>query len=453
MTIASGLDLTFQSRLAHCHAQTGRSLEMCKSLARSEKGTVVPGAFGLYWWAWRRLKELTVKAMRQIYLDNNATTRVAPEVLEAMLPCYQDAYGNASSVHAFGQEAKGLLDNARQQVAHLLNAEANEIIFTSGGTESDNLAIRGVADASARPRKHIITTQVEHHAVLHTCQALQKAGVNVTYLPVDDEGLVDPDEVRKAITPDTLLISIMHSNNETGTTQALREIGQIALEHDVWFHTDAVQAVGKLPLKVDDFKADLLSVAGHKFHAPKGVGALYVRKGTRLRPLFFGGAHERNRRAGTENVPQVVGLGAAAELAESGLEDRARSSGELRDYFEHEVSRRIPEVALNGSRNSRISNTSNLRFERTDSESLVINLDLAGVACSTGSACASGSIEPSHVLLALGLPVEQAFSSVRFSLSRYTTREEIEAVLNILPGVVSRCREATPAGTRLHARA
>ena len=390
--------------------------------------------------------------MRQIYLDNNATTRVAPEVLEAMLPCYQDAYGNASSVHAFGQEAKGLLDNARQQVARMLNAEVNEIIFTSGGTESDNLAIRGVADASTRPRKHLITTRVEHHAVLHTCQALQKAGINVTYLPVDVEGLVDPEDVRKAITPDTLLISVMHSNNETGTTQALKEIGQIALEHDVYFHTDAVQAAGKLPLNVDDFNADLVSVAGHKFHAPKGVGALYVRKGTRLRPLFFGGAHERNRRAGTENVPQVVGLGAAAELAENGLEGRARSIGELRDYLEHEVSRQIPDVALNGSRTSRISNTSNLRFERTDSESLVINLDLAGVACSTGSACASGSIEPSHVLLALGLSMEQAFSSIRFSLSRYTTREEIDAVLEILPGVVSRCRETAPAGARLHSQ-
>ena len=390
--------------------------------------------------------------MRQIYLDNNATTRVAPEVLEAMLPCYQNAYGNASSVHALGQEAKGLLDNARQQLAHLLNGEANEVVFTSGGTESDNLAIRGVVEASPRPRKHIITTRVEHHAVLHTCQALQKSGIDVTYLPVNGEGLVDPQEVRKAITPDTILISVMHSNNEIGTTQALKEIGQVALEHDVYFHTDAVQAAGKLLLDVDNLNVDLLSVAGHKFHAPKGVGALYVRKGTRLRPLFFGGAHERNRRAGTENVPQVVGLGAAAELAGKSLEDRARSIGELRDYFENEVCRRIPEVALNGSRTLRISNTSNLRFERADSESLVINLDLAGVACSTGSACASGSIEPSHVLLALGLPVEQAFSSVRFSLSRYTTRDEIEAVLEILPGVVSRCREAAPAGSRLHAK-
>lgn len=390
--------------------------------------------------------------MRQIYLDNNATTRVAPEVLEAMLPCYQNAYGNASSVHALGQEAKGLLDNARQQLAHLLNAEANEIVFTSGGTESDNLAIRGVAEASPRPKRHIITSRVEHHAVLHTCQALEKSGIDVTYLPVNDDGLVDPQDVRKAITPDTILISVMHSNNEIGTTQALKEIGQAAMEHDVYFHTDAVQAAGKLPLDVNDLNVDLLSVAGHKFHAPKGIGALYVRKGTRLRPLFFGGAHERNRRAGTENVPQIVGLGAAAELAENGLEDRARSIGELRDYFENEVCRRIPEVALNGSRTSRISNTSNLRFEGADSESLVINLDLAGVACSTGSACASGSIEPSHVLLALGLPIEQAFSSVRFSLSRYTTRDEIEAVLEILPAVVSRCREAAPVNTRLHAK-
>jgi cysteine desulfurase len=389
--------------------------------------------------------------MRQFYLDNNATTRVAPEVLDAMLPCYQGAYGNASSVHALGQEAKGLLDNARQQLAHLLNAEPNEIVFTSGGTESDNLAIRGIAEASPRPAKHIITTRVEHHAVLHTCQALQKSGIDVTYLPVNGEGMVDPQDVRKAITPDTILISVMHSNNEIGTTQAVKEIGQIALEHDVYFHTDAVQAAGKLLLDIDDLNADLLSLAGHKFHAPKGVGALYVRKGTRLRPLFFGGAHERNRRAGTENVPQIVGLGAAAELAGDGLEDRARSIGELRDYFENEVCRRIPEVALNGSRTLRISNTSNLRFERADSESLVINLDLSGVACSTGSACASGSIEPSHVLLALGLPIEQAFSSVRFSLSRYTTRDEIDTVLDILPGVVSRCRETAPAGSRLHA--
>src|SRR5262245_12952724 len=390
--------------------------------------------------------------MQQIYLDNNATTQVAPEVLDAMLPCYRDVYGNASSVHALGQEAKGVLDIARRQLADLLKAEPNEIVFTSGGTESDNLAIRGVVEASSRPRKHIISTQIEHHAVLHTCQALQKTGIDVTLLPVDGEGLVDPEDVRKAITPDTILITVMHSNNEIGTTQDMEKVGQIALEHDVYCHSDAVQAAGKLPLDVDNLKADLLSVAGHKFHAPKGVGALYVRKGTRLKPLFFGGAHERNRRAGTENVPQIAGIGAAAQLAGNGLEDRARSIGELRDYFEHEVSKRIPAVTLNGSRTSRICNTSNLRFDGVDSESLVINLDLAGVACSTGSACASGSIEPSHVLLALRLPVEQAFSSIRFSLSRYTTRDDIDTVLEILPGVVSRCRQASPAGTRQHAK-
>jgi cysteine desulfurase len=393
-----------------------------------------------------------MKAMRRIYLDNNATTRVAPEVLDAMLPCYHDVYGNASSVHTFGQEAKGLLDNARQLVADLLGAEPNEIVFTSGGTESDNLAIRGIAEASTRQKKHIITTQVEHHAVLHTCQALQKTGIEVTYLPVDGEGRVDPEDVRKAITRDTILISVMHSNNEIGTTQPLNEIGQIALECDVYFHSDVVQAAGKLPLDVADCNADLLSLSGHKFHAPKGIGALYVRKGTRLRPLFFGGAHERNRRAGTENVPQIVGLGAAAALAGMGLEDRARSIGELRDYFENEVFHRIPEIAVNGSRSSRISNTSNLRFEGADSESLVINLDLAGIACSTGSACSSGSIEPSHVLMALGLPMEQAFSSVRFSLSRYTTRDEIDAVLEVLPEIVSRCRATVPTGTRVHGK-
>jgi cysteine desulfurase len=380
--------------------------------------------------------------MQRIYLDNNATTRVAPEALNAMLPCYEEAYGNASSVHAWGQEAKELLDTARQQVARLLGAEANEIVFTSGGTESDNLAIRGIVEASPRPGKQIITTRIEHHAVLHTCRALEKSGVKVTYLPVDKEGRVDPEDVRKAITPDTVLISVMHSNNEIGTSQPLREIGQIAQEHDIYFHSDAVQAAGKVPLGVDDLAVDLLSVSGHKFHAPKGVGALYVRKGTRLRPLLFGGAHERNRRAGTENVPQVVGLGAAAELAIDGIDQRARSIGELRDYFEQQVIEQISGVKLNGSQKSRISNTSNLRFENTESEGLVINLDLLGVACSTGSACASGSIEPSHVLLALGLPLEQAFSSVRFSLSRYTTRKEIDAVLEILPGVVNRCREA-----------
>ena len=386
--------------------------------------------------------------MRKIYLDNNATTRVAPEVLEAMLPCYQDVYGNASSVHVFGQEAKGLLDNARLQVARLLGAEANEIVFTSGGTESDNLAIRGIVESAAGKDKHVITTLIEHHAVLHCCQALQKTGVKITYLPVDSEGRVDPSAVEKAITPETVLITVMHSNNEIGTTQPLREIGEIARRHDLYFHTDAVQAAGKVPLDVGNLSVDLLSIAGHKFHAPKGVGALYVRKGTRLRPLFFGGAHERNRRAGTENIAQIVGLGAAADLAVDGMEERIESIGELRNYFEGEVFNRIPGVHRNGSPETRLPNTANLRFDLAESEGLVINLDLAGVACSTGSACTSGSIEPSHVLLALGLCHDEAFNCVRFSLSRYSTREEIDIVLNLLPEVVERVRHMS-----LHAAA
>jgi cysteine desulfurase len=376
--------------------------------------------------------------MRRIYLDNNATTRVAPEVLEAMLPFYGEFYGNASSVHWFGQEAKAAIDTARKQVADLIGAESNEIVFTSGGTESDNLAIRGIVEASPAREKHIITSQIEHHAVLHTCEALGRQGIQVTYLRVDSEGKVDPCDVEKAITPQTLLISIMHANNEVGTLQPLREIGGIAREHDICFHTDSVQTAGKIPIDVNELGVDLLSIAGHKFHGPKGTGVFYVRKGTRIRPLFYGGTHERNRRAGTENVAQIVGLGKAAELAASGLEGRTRGILELRNYFENEIFNRIPNTHLNGPLTERIANTTNLRFQQVEAEGMVINLDLAGVACSTGSACASGSIEPSHVLTAMGLPMTEAFGSVRFSLSRYTTREEIDQVLGILPGIVER---------------
>ena len=386
--------------------------------------------------------------MRRIYLDNNATTQVAPEVVEAMLPCYQETYGNASSVHSWGQEAKALLDTAREQVATLLGAEPNEVVFTSGGTESDNLAIRGVVDSVSGDGKHVITSQIEHHAVLHTCQALQKLGVRVTYVAVDSQGLIDPGEIEAAITPETTLISIMHSNNEIGTIQPIQEIGKIAQEHNIYFHTDAVQATGKVPIDTRALGTDLLSIAGHKFHAPKGIGALYVRKGTRIRPLFYGGAHERNRRAGTENIPQIVGLGKAAELAVTTMSDTARRVGELRDYFESEVLRSVPKTYVNGAPNRRIPNTSNLRFEQVESEGLVINLDLAGVACSTGSACASGSIEPSHVLTALGLSPAEAVNSIRFSLSRYTTREEMDQVLKILPGIVQRLRQTLSAHPR-----
>ncbi len=384
--------------------------------------------------------------MKRIYFDNNATTRVAPEVLEAMLPYYGETFGNPSSVHRFGQEAKAALDRARQQVAHLIGAEPNEIVFTSGGTESDNLAIRGIIESSARAKKHIITTQIEHHAVLHTCQALQKIGVDVTYLRVDGKGRVDPLEVRKSIGPDTLLVSVMHSNNEIGTIQPLREIGEIASEHNIYFHTDAVQAAGKVPLDVNALGVDLLSLAGHKFHAPKGIGALYVRKGTRLHPLIFGGGHERSRRAGTENVPQIVGLGMAAELANTQLAELSQNMALLRDDFESKVMEKIPGVSVNGDPDQRTPNTSNLRFEDVESEAMVINLDLSGVACSTGSACSSGSIEPSHVLLALGFSPEEAFQSIRFSFSRYSTQEEVDEVIHLLPAMVRRLRLMTPQG-------
>jgi cysteine desulfurase len=379
--------------------------------------------------------------MQRIYLDNNATTQVATEVMEDMLPCFQEFYGNASSVHWYGQEAKALMEKARQQVATLLNAEPNEIVFTSGGTESDNLAIRGIVDSVPATGKHVITSQIEHHAVLHTCQMLQKLGIKVTYVPVDSEGLVDPADIEKSITPETVLISIMHSNNEMGAIQPVQEIGAITRERDIYFHTDAVQATGKVPLDVEQLGVDLLSIAGHKFHAPKGIGALYVKKGTKIRPLLYGGAHERNRRAGTENIPHIVALGKAAELAMAEMENNTRRILELRDYFETEIFRRIPHTSLNGPQTRRIPNTANIRFEQVESEALLINLDLAGVACSTGSACASGSIEPSHVLTALGLPPEQAFTSIRFSLSKFTTREEIEYVLKLLPDMVERLRE------------
>jgi cysteine desulfurase len=284
---------------------------------------------------------------------------------------------------------------------------------------------------------------------LHTCQVLQKEGVRVTFVPVDRQGLIDPADVEKALTPETVLISIMHSNNEIGTIQAIREIGKIAQERDIYFHTDAVQAAGKVSIDVTELAVDLLSVAGHKFHAPKGIGALYIRKGTRIPPLVYGGSHERNRRAGTENVPHIVGLAQAAELAMTTMEETATRVRDLRDYFEATVLKSIPGAQVNGSQNLRIPNTSNIRFDQVESEGMVINLDLSGVACSTGSACTSGAIEPSHVLTALGLSADEAFSSVRFSLSRYTTREEIDQVLKILPGIVQRLRQSVPKRERL----
>ncbi len=384
--------------------------------------------------------------MRRIYLDNNATTRVAPEVLQAMLPYYGESFGNPSSVHGYGQEAKAALDLARQQVASLLNSEPNEIVFTAGGTESDNLAIRGIIEAAPGTDKHVVTSQIEHHAVLHTCQRLEKLGVRVTYLPVNREGLVDPEEAAKAIQDNTRLISIMHANNEIGTLQPMREIGDIARDRGVYFHVDAVQSAGKVPLHPAEFGADLLSISAHKFHGPKGVGALYVKKGTRLRPMIYGGGHERNRRAGTENVPQIVGLGCAAELAMEAMEKEGPRIQRLRDGFEKEVRQRIPDTSVNGYAESRLPNTSNIRFAGAESEGLIINLDLDGVACSTGSACSSGAIEPSHVLTALGLSPEEAFECIRFSFSKDTSHDDLAQVLDLLPDLVARQREMSSPG-------
>ena len=386
--------------------------------------------------------------MKRIYLDNNATTKVSSEVLEAMLPYYNSVFGNPSSVHSFGQEAKAALDLARQQAANLLKVEPNEIIFTGGGTESDNLAIRGIIEASPGTDKHIITSQIEHHAVLHTCQNLEKIGIEVSYLPVDRSGQIDPNDVSKSIKNNTLMISIMHANNEIGTLQPVNEIGKIAKTNEIYFHVDAIQSIGKVPVHPSDFEADLVSFSAHKFHGPKGIGALYVKKGTRIHPMIFGGSHERNRRAGTENVPQIVGLGHAATLALKEITTTPQTIHKLRSWFEDSLIELIPETEINGKNTRRLPNTTNIRFLSAEAEGLIINLDLAGIACSTGSACTSGSIEPSHVLTALGLSPEEAFECIRFSLSKDNTREELAHVLDLLPTLVDRQREISSVGIR-----
>jgi cysteine desulfurase len=379
----------------------------------------------------------------RIYFDNNATTPVAPKVVEAMLPYYEILYGNPSSIHRFGQQAKAALDQARQQVAAIIGAEANEIVFCSGGTEADNLALQGVINSSSKFRKHIITSKIEHHAILHTCGFLGKKGVQITYVGVDSHGKVDPAEIEAAITPDTLLISIMQANNETGSIQPIRKIADIAHHHSIYFHTDAVQALGKIPVNVDDLGVDLLSLSGHKIHAPKGIGGLFVRKGTRLKPILWGGGHERSRRAGTENIPHIVALGKACELAESGLKQNSAYLLELRDTFEEQVFQRIPDAHLNGPPEERLPNTSNLRFDGIEGEGLLINLDIGGVACSTGSACTSGSIEPSHVLSAMGLSRKEAFGAIRFSFSVFNKQEQIEPAVQLLSRTIERLRSLT----------
>ncbi|MBZ5563558.1 MAG: cysteine desulfurase NifS [Acidobacteriia bacterium] len=384
------------------------------------------------------------KSVRRIYLDNSATTAVAPEVFEAMRPYLTENYGNASSIHWYGQQAKAAAEKAREQVARLLNARASEIVFTSGGTESDNAAIRGIVEASRAEKKHVVTTVIEHHAVLYTCKALEKRGVEVTYVRVGPGGAVDPADIERALRPETVLITVMHANNELGTIQPLEAIGRIARERDIYFHTDAVQSVGKIPVGVEQLGVDLLSLSAHKLHGPKGVGALYVRKGTILRPLLYGGHDDRDRRPGTENVPGMVGLGKAAELAMAHLEDTAARVGTLRDRLERSIVERVPQVSVNGDPAHRLPTTSNLRFDYIEGEGFVIAMDLRGVACSTGAACSSGSVEPSHVLSAIGLKPEQARSSVRFSLGRFNTPEDIDATLEILPAVVERLRAVSP---------
>ncbi len=378
-----------------------------------------------------------------IYLDHNSTTPVDPRVLAAMLPYLAENFGNANSIHSSGQRARAAVDAARQSVAELLGAKASEIVFTCGGTEADNLAIFGIVNPCDQPRKHVVTTAIEHHAVLNTAQALEKQGVDVTYVPVNREGLVDPDDIREAIRPETVLISVMLANNEIGTIQPVAEIGRIAAEEDIYFHCDAVQAAGKMRVDVKELGVDLLSISGHKLYAPKGVGALFVRTGTELGPMFFGGHHERDRRPGTENVPGIVGLGKAVELAMQNLDADVVRLAALRDRFENALLA-LPGVRVNGSVRERAPNTSNLSFEAAGGEALVIALDLQGVMCSSGAACSSGAVEPSHVLTAMGLTPEQARSSLRFSLGRPTTEHEIDEAIRIIPPVVERLRALSP---------
>jgi cysteine desulfurase len=380
--------------------------------------------------------------MNRIYLDHNATTPVDPAVLEAMIPYFSSDFGNASSIHTFGQRALAAVETAREQVAALINARPQEIVFTSGGTESDNHAIFGVTASSGSA--HIITSSIEHEAVLNSCQALEKLGVAVTYLGVSSVGLLDLDDLRKAIRPETILITVMHANNELGTIQPLAEIGRIAAEHDIYFHTDAVQAVGKISADVGALQLDLLSLSGHKLYAPKGIGAIYIKGGTRLRQLLFGGHHQRGFRPGTENVAGIVGLGKAAELARTSLAEDTAHVAALRDRLEQGLLARVPDTRANAAGAPRTPNTSNITFSGIEGEALIIALDLKGLACSTGAACSSGAVEPSHVLTAIGLPGSQARASIRFSLGRNTTAAEIDAALEIVPAAVAQLRQLSP---------
>ncbi len=382
--------------------------------------------------------------MNRIYLDHNATTPVRPEVLEAMLPYLQGTFGNPSSIHSFGQEAKKGIEVARERIAKLIGARPMEIVFTGGGTEADNLAIKGVALSSGERGRHIITSSVEHHAVLNTCQALARHGYEVTYLPVDSCGKVDPDDVKRAMRSDTILVSIMHSNNEVGTIQRIEEIAEVTEACGVVFHTDAIQSVGKVPLTVGALGVSLASISAHKIYGPKGVGALWIKEGVRIQPQIQGGHHEMNRRAGTENVAGIVGFGKAAELAYADIEAYRHKVRTLTDYFWERIQSRMEHVSLNGHPLERLPNTLNVSFGFVEGESVAIHLDLQGVAASTGSACTSGSWEPSHVLVAMGRSPVSAQGSLRFSLGLGTTREEIDRAVDALASTIDRLRSMSP---------
>lgn len=383
--------------------------------------------------------------MRKVYLDNAATTRVHDEVVAAMVPVMTELFGNPSSLHAYARDAGKLMEEARAKVARAINAETSEIIFTGGGSESDNMVLRGVAKAMAKKGKHFITTAVEHHAILYTLDEMKKEGIaEVTVLPVDADGLVSAEQVRNAIRPDTVLVSVMAANNEVGTIEPIAEIGAVCAEAGVLFHTDAVQAVGHIPLDVKAMHIDMLSMSAHKFHGPKGIGALYLRKGVRLPSFIIGGGQEKKHRAGTENVPGMVGMGVAIETAVSRMEENAKRMSAMRDRMIETIERTIPDVKLNGHRTKRLPNNVNFSIRFIEGESILLMLDLNGIAASSGSACTSGSLDPSHVLLAMGLPHEIAHGSLRMTLSEYTTDEEIDYVLDVLPEIVQRLRDMSP---------
>lgn len=382
--------------------------------------------------------------MKKVYLDYAATTPVDPEVIKAMEPYLFEKFGNPASIHSFGQAAKAALEDSRETVAKCLGAKPEEIVFTSGGTESNNFVINGVAGAKANKGNHIITSRIEHHAVLEPCRHLEKKGFKITYISVDKEGLINPQDIKNAICDKTILISLMHANNEIGTIQPISEVGRIAKEKGIYFHTDAVQTVGHMPVNVNDLNVDLLSLSGHKFYGPKGVGALYIRKGTRIESFLRGGDQERGRRASTHNTPGIVGLASALKLCEEKMQQETNFQICLRDKLIREIPKRIPEVMLNGHPTKRLANNVNYSIEYIEGESMLLNLDILGIAASTGSACTSTSLEPSHVLLAIGRSHEAAHGSLRFSLGRWTKEEDIDYLLEHLPKIVDKLRAMSP---------